>query len=404
VSLRKLLLLLLLPLAVLVWWVYHRGTEVPEVPFARVQRETLISTLPTNGKVEPIEWQAVRTEIAGLVEAVPVVEGQHVESGVPLARLSAGDLRAEIEAAEARVAQARAELGTIEAGGRASELAEIESSLARARFDLERAQRELASLERLVQKQAATRAELDAARAKVRQAELEIEALVRRRASLVGTSERAVAQARLRDAEAALALARSRREQTVIRAPMDGVVYGLAVRAGAYLNAGDLVGHVGRLQRVRVRVYVDEPELGRVEVGQPVTITWDALPGRKWTGTVERKATEIVSMGTRHVGEVLCTIDNPGRELVPGTNVNVEIRTSMVENALTIPKEALRREGGAVGVLVLRDDALAWQEVATAASSATRVQVTSGLQHGDSVALPTERVLRPGERVRPVYP
>jgi hypothetical protein len=76
----------------------------------------------------------------------------------------------------------------------------------------------------------------------------------------------------------------------------------------------------------------------------------------------------------------------------------------MVENALTIPKEALRREGGAVGVLVLRDDALAWQEVATAASSATRVQVTSGLQHGDSVALPTERVLRSGERVRPVYP
>jgi len=54
------------------------------------------------------------------------------------------------------------------------------------------------------------------------------------------------------------------------------------------VNVGDTAANVGRLDRLRVRVYVDEPELGRVAEGQPVTITWDALPGSsgagRWSG------------------------------------------------------------------------------------------------------------------------
>jgi HlyD family secretion protein len=161
---------------------------------------------------------------------------------------------------------------------------------------------------------------------------------------------------------------------------------------------------VGRLERLRVHVYVDEPELGRVRVGQPVTITWDALPGRTWTGVVERLPTEIVPLNTRQVGEVLCTIGNPGSELVPGTNVNAEIRTSVAEKALTIPKDAVRRDAAGSGVFLLQGDTLAWRKVTLGVSGVTRIQVTSGLAEGDSVALTTPEPLKPGDRVRPVYP
>ena len=66
--------------------------------------------------------------------------------------------------------------------------------------------------------------------------------------------------------------------------------------------------------------------------------------------------------------------------------------------------EALRREGGAVGVFVLREgDTLAWQPVETGAASVTRVQVVKGLNDGDAVALPAERPLRAGMQVQPVY-
>jgi HlyD family secretion protein len=170
---------------------------------------------------------------------------------------------------------------------------------------------------------------------------------------------------------------------------------------GAYLNAGDPVGSVGKLDPVRVRVYVDEPELGRVAPGEAVRITWDALPGKEWTGTVEKRPSEVVALGTRQVGEVLCTINNPNRELVPGTNVNAFILTQVVANALTIPKTAVRRENG-IGVYVLeKDNTVKWQSVKTGVSDALRVEVVSGLHDGDAVAQPSDRPLKDGMKVVP---
>jgi HlyD family secretion protein len=401
-AVKKLLWLLLIPLAAIGWWAYHRNNDAPQVPFAKVARETLVSTLPTNGKVEPIVWQAVRVEQAGLVSKTPVREGQTVGAGAPLAILSDTGLQADLEAADARVAQARADLATIDAGGKQLELTNIGSNLARLQVEEEHAEKELAALRRLADKQAASLLEVDEATSKVQAAQMEIEALEKRRAVLVTQSDKTVALARLREAEAAVELARNHIAQTVIHAPIGGVVYDLAVRPGAYLNIGDLVANVGQTERLRVRVYVDEPELGRVAEGQPVTINWDALPGRAWQGTVERKAAGIVALGSRQVGEVLCTIDNPGRVLLPGTNVDAHIRTATVAGALTIPKECLRRDVNGVGVFALRGGRLVWQAVETGVSSVTRVQVTAGLGEGGEVALPTEISLHNGEMVKPV--
>ncbi|HLY19416.1 MAG TPA: efflux RND transporter periplasmic adaptor subunit [Bryobacteraceae bacterium] len=399
---KKLFWLVPVALAAAGWWAYHRSSDAPQIPFAKVVRETLVSTLPTNGKVEPIEWQAVRVEQAALVSKVPVQPGQAVSEGQALAILSDTGLQADLDAATARVAQAKADLAVIDQGGKQLELNAIDTDLARLRVEKDHDEKEYASLRRLADKQAASMVEVDEIKAKLQAAEMAIDGLEKKRGALVSQSDKTVAQARLRDAEAAVQLARSHIAQTVIRAPIGGVVYDLAARPGAYLSAGDLVANVGRTDRVRVRVFVDEPELGRVEVGQPVTINWDALPGRAWEGTVERKPSNIVGLGSRQVGEVLCTIDNPGRVLLPGTNVDAHIRTATVDNALTMPKECLRRDASGVGVFVLRGDRLAWQPVTAGASSVTRVQIVQGLAEGDQVALPTEATLRSGQVVMPV--
>jgi HlyD family secretion protein len=402
VIVKKFLWLFAIPLAALGWWAYHRNNDVPQVPFAKVIRETLVSTLPTNGKVEPIVWQAVRAEQPGLVSKVPVQDGQTVSQGAPLAILSDTGLQADLDSADARVAEARAELATIDAGGKQLELTTIDNDLARLRVEREHDQKEYASLRRLADKQAASALEVDEMKSKLKAAEMGIEALEKRRAALVTQSDKTVALARLRDAQAAVELAKSHIAQAAIHAPISGVVYDLAARPGVYLNTGDLVTNVGQVERLRVRVYVDEPELGRVASGQPVTINWDALPGRAWEGTVERKPANVVALGSRQVGEVLCTIDNPGRELLPGTNVDAHIRTATVANALTIPKECLRRDANGVGVFVMRGGRLAWQPVSTGASSVTRVQILQGLAEGDQVALPTELTLHNGEIVTPL--
>ena len=399
---KKLAIALPVLAAAVLGWGILRKHSPPQVHFAAVKRTTLISTLPTNGKVEPFEWQAMRAERAGVISSVAVREGQEVRKDQVIATISDPTLQSDVQGAEARVAEARANLSALENGGKPAELVEIENSLKQAHLELEQQQKNAAALDRLVAKQAATSLEAAAAHQKVQLTETEIEGLNRRRQSLVAKSDVAAAQARLQDAQSALNLAEQRAAQGVVRAPLAGTVYGLAARAGGYVNPGDLLANVGQLGRLRVRLYVDEPELGRVAEGQPVTITWEALSGTEWKGSVERKPGSIQPLGSRQVGEVICWIENPGHRLIPGTNVDAIIRTAVVENALVIPKETLRRDTQGSFVYVLAGDTVERRAVKTGNSSVSTVQVTEGLNQGDAVAMPADIPLKAGDRVTPV--
>ena len=400
---RLLFVLVLLVVGAFAYLALRRGGP-PTVPFTKVTRESLTSTLNTNGKVEPLDYAEIRAEREGAVDRVLVQRGQQVNQGQVLVELDSGEARVQLSSAEARIAEAQAQREVVQSGGRTSELTEIDSQLTRARLDLQTAQREADSLRRLVERNAATRRELTEAETLLERTRLQIQSLESRRAALVSPTDRTIAEARIRDAETGASTARRRIELGTIRTPISGTLYQFDVRAGAYLNPGDLVGTVGRLDRLRVIVYVDEPELGRVAPGMPVTITWDARPGKSWTGVVDQVPTQIVSVGTRQVGEVVCVIDNTDRELLPGTNINAEIRSGTVSQAISIPREVLRRENNQNGVLVLEGDRLAWRPVTLGISSTTRAQVTQGLQAGDAVALPTDAPLRAGDRVQPVFP
>ena len=391
----------MIPVVALIGWLLARGAPPPEVPYVTASRETLVSTLTTNGKVEPLEWAAVHSEIAGPIARVHVQRGQSVQQGQILATIAVTDAKAELSSAQSRIAQARSQLDVLQSGGPAPEIAEIESGVQRARADLEAAKREVATLERLTAKKAATEAELVAARERVRTAELQMESLERRRRSLVTEPDRRAAQAKIQEAQSGAESATRRIASGVVRSPISGIVYGLDARAGDFVQPGQLIARVGQLSKLRVILYVDEPELGRVAKGMPVTITWDALPSREWNGEVESVPLQVVPIGTRQVGEVICTIDNPDLSLIPGTNINAEVRSRVIPNALTLPKEALRREGDETGVFVIQNDTVVWHAVKTGAASVTKVEVLSGIRENDRVALPMDAPLKSGEAVRP---
>ncbi len=398
----SLFLLLIAAAAALAWGVASWRRQPPEVRFARVTLETIHNSVPTNGKVEPIEWAAARAGRSGPVQKILIQRDQNVAQNAPLVEIDSTDARADLAAAEARIAQIRADLEVMERGGRATDLADISSGIDRARLDLQTAQRDYQTLLRLETKQAATAVEVAAAKERVDSAELQIRSLERRRAALVPTSDRTAANARLQEAEAAAALAQERIRSSVVRAPIAGTVYQFDLKPGAYLNAGDVVALIGRLDRVRVNVFVDEPDLGRVTKGLPVAITWDALPGRQWQGEVDKTPTEVVALGTRQVGEVVCLIQNPDRDLLPGTNVNADIRSQSVSNALAIPKEAVRNQAGKNGVFVLADDHLVWKPVTLGLTNTTQTQV-EGLHEGDAVALSSDHPLKNGALVTPIF-
>ena len=131
-------------------------------------------------------------------------------------------------------------------------------------------------------------------------------------------------------------------------------------------------------------------------------ITWDALSGKEWNGVVEKRPTQVISLGSRQVGEVLCTISNPMHQLIPGTNVNAFILTQVVQNALTIPKAAVRRDG-VVGVFLLQPgNTVKFQPIVTGASDALRVEVIKGVSDSDAVAVASDQTLKNGAKVTPV--
>ena len=380
-----------------------RRNAPPDIPFAKVTREAITSTLSTNGKVEPIEWASARAERPGVIKKVSVHVGQKVAAGAALVELDTRDASAQLANAEAQIAQARAQQQALLQGGSSVERAQIENDLQRARLDLESARTNAEAVDRLVTKQAAPETELTAARQRVEQLQIQVQGLEDRRKALVSPTDKDIAEARLQQALASANLARSNLALSTVRAPIDGTVYQFDLRIGAFVNAGDLVANIGKLTRVRVAVYVDEPELGRVRIKSPVTITWDAVPRRQWNGVVDRLPAQIVALGSRQVGEVGCIIDNPDNDLLPGTNINADIVSSAVKLGLTIPRSALRREANQDGVLMLVGDHLEWRPVELGISSHTKAQVVSGLNEGDSVALASDKPIKSGAKVQAVY-
>ncbi len=395
--------ILIVGAAALVVWIVGKKAAPPGVNFVKATRETIVSALPTNGKVEPIDWLPVRAERTGVVTKVMISRGQRIQKNEPLIELDTKVASAELSKAQAAIKEVQTQQQVLEQGGRVAERQQVDADLARTQLDLQAARKNYQALERLVAKQAATRQELDSARQAVEQLQLRIQSLEQHKAVLVTGTDKDIARARLQQAESAAVIARTALDLSVIRAPMDGIVYDFDLKQGSFVNAGDPIAKVGKLDRVRVTVYVDEPDLGKVRKSEPVIITWDALPGHQWKGEVDKLPTQIVPLGTRQVGEVGCVIENPEHDLIPNANINADIQATVIERALAIPKEAIRRQGSETGVLLLQSDRVTWRPVTLGVASYTKTQVLAGLSEGDAVALPTEKPIKNGSKVEPVY-
>src|SRR5438132_14001787 len=100
--LKKALVLAAVLLIAATAWFYGRKPDLPVVPFAKVARETLVSTLPANGKVEPIEWSAVRAESPGILNHISVQQGQYIAKGAVLATLRFTGVQPDLSTAEAQ--------------------------------------------------------------------------------------------------------------------------------------------------------------------------------------------------------------------------------------------------------------------------------------------------------------
>jgi membrane fusion protein YbhG len=227
--------------------------------------------------------------VSGRIAQLKMDEGDVVRAGEPIAELDRVPFENDFAAAQAGVAQARAELSKTTHGYRVEEIAQASATVRQREADLLNARVTLERLQELVAKSLVNRQQVDDAQARVRVAEA-AQASAREQLNLVTRGSRkedieaqtaalAATQARLEQAKTAL-------QDTTLLAPSGGIVAVRARELGAIVQAGQTVYTLALTDPVWIRAYVPQPRLGRIKPGMHVKLEIDSMPGKQYDGTV----------------------------------------------------------------------------------------------------------------------
>jgi HlyD family secretion protein len=388
-SSRRWIWILLAIIAVPILYSYLHQTPL-KVRATTVQRGPIRSLISTNGKIEPIQNFEAHAPISTTVKRLLVKEGDHVRKGQLLLQLDDADIRTQAARAQAQVKTAQADQAALGTGGTHEEVITVTAQLLKAHSALDVAQRNLEALRRLQQEGAASPGEVRQAEDAVQRAQADVTLQEQRKKDRYSPPEVAKVQAQAGEAQAAYEAAENALLKSSVRAPFDGIVYSLPVKQGAFVQDGELLLQEADLSHVLVRAFVDEPDVGRLLPGQRVEVTWDAVPGRTWIGAVSAVPSTVKLRGNRNVGEATCTVDNLDFRLLPNVNVGVTIVVAEHANVLTLQRDALRADETKPYVFEIVNDHLKRQPVEISLTNLTRVEITSGLSEGATVAVPAE--------------
>jgi HlyD family secretion protein len=376
------------------------------VAVADVLRENLSSVVSTNGKVEPVNPVSFRARYPTIVERVFAVEGQQVKRGQKLFALDDTEVQADLAQARADLATQEELLNVAKAGGHASQIAKAAADLQKAQASRDQLHRDNETLTKLVAEKAATPEELEQNRLQLTQAEADVQSTqkVKQTLDLQAQLDQGRVALLVEHARANVRDLEERLESAHGTAPFDGTLYSLPIRQGDFVKAGDLLAELADLRHVRIRAFIDEPELGQIDVHQSVEILWDAHPDRIWNGRTEVLPKQVVTRGTRSVGELICSVTNDRLDLLPNTTVDVRIHISERPAALVVPRGAVYLDGDKRFVFRVEDNRLHRRTIKVGIANATKIEVLSGLSNGDVVALPGDSSLKENLRINAVRP
>lgn len=357
-----------------------RGAVVQTAP---VRKGHLVVPVRSDGSLEPPPGGELRAEEAATVARIVASEGDRVKAGDLLLVLESPDLsqkaldaRSEALGLSAELESARAELA--EAERQEAHLREISQADAR-----------------LLAGGAITKSTAEEDERAWHAAEDRLRAARARVAGLGGSGSRLALGER-----AATELER-RAASLSVRAPAAGLVYGLPRRVGEAVSAGQVVANVIDPLRRRVRARVDQPDLPRIAVGQRLEITFDGLPGERWSGRVVSVAPGLRTESGREVGDVVGEVADAQAKLPANAAVEVQIVAGEKPDALVVPRAALLRDGDRRFVYVYEDGRARRRDVTVGLLGLNEAEVAEGLRENERVILPGATPLSNGLRVRP---
>jgi len=343
------------------WRPWAKADEKPTPQIVTAKMGQLTESVSATGSVEPEFTVEIKSKASGEIMAVPVEEGQIVKKG---ARLATIDPIVE----NRRVNQAKAELRMAKARSNAA-----------------------------WRKQRFSKALLKRERALLKQGLISREAVDTREkeVSVLG-ADALVAQAQVQKTQEALQEATDRLKETDLQAPITGTVLERLVQPGQIVasgtnsvSGGTTLFRLADLRHLFVRMKVDEADVAKLKVGQPVRITADALPGKTFGGKVLRIAPQGTVESNVTVFQVVVAADEAGsKALRPMMSANVEVVVEKRPRRVLLNQRALHREKGGAYVILANGEK---RKVRTGKRLDGQVEIRSGLSDGDRVQLPARQ-------------
>jgi HlyD family secretion protein len=405
---------------------------VVQVQTGKVARQDLASTVTASGEIKPKTYVNVGANAYGKITKLFVKEGDHVKRGQLLATIDNIQPEADVAANSASLDVARTDYTAMEA-----QLKTAQSNVEKAKADLERASLDWNRGQELYKANLIPKSDYDTRKATYDSAAAALSQAnsgVAQAHAQMQSSNRKIAQnqAMLRRYSDVLS-------KTVYKAPYDGVVTYLPVREGESVvvgiqnQPGSTLMTIADTSVITAEVRVDETDIVNVKVGQPAEIAIDAIPKKKFKGTVTeigdnallRTTGVATSQSTSSSQEakdfkVVVTLSDIPENLRPGLSATAKITTATRPNAVSIPIQALtiRQKGDLEekkkgkdgvqaaepkskdakeelqGVFVISNGKAQFKPVQTGITGTTDIEVTDGLKDGDEIITGSYKVLR----------
>jgi RND family efflux transporter MFP subunit len=363
------------------------AAEIPAASVAAVQRGSISHVLTIAGQFQPYQVIDVHPKVSGFIQHIYVDIGDKVHQGQTLAILEVPELQAQLKGTVAQMARSKDEIVRAQ-----HEVTRAESEYTALHSDDERMQAAAKTQPGLIAQQ-----ELDDVQSKDLAAAAQVDAAKAALSAAQGGAEVASA-----DNERVAAI----QGYTNVIAPLDGVIVWRYADTGALIQSGtgsnDQALPIVRLSQsglLRLRLPVPEDAVRYVKVGDELQIRVDAV-GRSFTGKVVR-FTHDLNFETRTM-ETEVDVENKDLSLDPGMYANTQLELDHVENALTIPVEALVLKGNQQTVYVLdSDNRVRQQTVQIGIEGSQLAEIKSGLAEGERVILGGQEKYQAGEQVRP---
>jgi HlyD family secretion protein len=366
---------------------WHASRPSVTVDTVVASRRDITSIVTSNGIVQPtVDFQA-HASVPGQIKKLFVKIGDFVHVGQNLVEMDTSDAASRIATAQASLTAAQQGLHNLQQGGTQDEVLSEKAEIASARTAVLQDEQTVATRKQLLASGAASPNEVQQAQDKLNADRAHLDQLLSRQTGRYSNGDVSSQRALVTQASSALSAAESDYAASDIRSPISGTVYAVAVNQYDYVQTGALLLNLAELNKLQVRAYFDEPQIGDLAAGQPVTIEWAAKPGRLWHGHVLKAPTTVTIYGTRNVGESIITVDDANGDLLPNTNVTVHVTTKQRHNVLSLPREALHTQGTNDFVFRVAGGKLVRTPITVGMVNLAQFEIVSGLHEGDVVVL-----------------